>query len=129
MGWVNELVGRLDEAKDGILEVEVGGQKIVAKITQDFVSYFKENKKLLQRVGKRVFLNFLLLLNEKKQEQAFNLLLAHMTAQDIIQRLQNNAMSLAEQTKLTEEFHASMKKFAISTLTPTLIKLMIGLLV
>ena len=106
MTWVDEFIVRLESAVDGIISVEIGGQKIVAEIGNDFSKFFKNNKKLLQRVGKSTFRSFLLLLSENKKEQAFYLLLAKMDAENIILRLEHNAEALKDYNDNRKEFYA-----------------------
>lgn len=128
MDWVEEFLARLEAATDGVLNVEVGGQKIVAEIGDDLVDFFKKNKKLLIRVGKSTFRSFLLLLSEKQEEQAFNLLLAKMDAEDIILRLEMNAEALKEYNDTRHEFYDALRKFAWSAIVPALAKALVGLL-
>ena len=126
--WVDEFVVRLEATANGILEVEIGGEKIVAQIGDDLVSFFKKSRALLARVGKSTFRSFLLLLSEKKQEQAFNLLLAKMDAEDIILRLEMNAEELKKYNDTRKDFYDALKKFALNTLLPTVAKALVGLL-
>jgi len=127
--WVDEFLTRIEAAVDGVLEVEVGGEKIVAEIGDDLVKFFKGNRKLLLRVGKSTFRSFLLLLSEKKEEQAFNLLLAKMDAEDLILRMEQNADALQEYNDTRKDFYDALKKFALNTLVPTLAKALVGLLI
>jgi len=128
MNWVDEMITKMELSVNGVMEIKIGDQLVVAKISLDVVEYFKANRALLMKVGKDVFRDFLLLINEKKQEQAFNLLLARMDAEDIIARLQANAGSLSEQTTTNEQFVQSITHFALYTLTPTLLKVLMGML-
>lgn len=127
--WVEEFVTRLEAATDGIINVEIGGEKIVAKIGDDLVDFFKKNKKLLVRVGKSTFRSFLLLLSEKKEEQAFNLLLAKMDAEDLILRMEQNADALKEYNDTRKDFYEALKKFSLNALAPTLARALVGLLI
>jgi len=127
--WVDEFLTRIEAAVDGVLEIEVGGQKIVAEIGDDLVDFFKKSRKLLLRVGKSTFRSFLLLLSEKKEEQAFNLLLAKMDAEDLILRMEQNADALQEYNDNRKDFYDALKKFALNTLAPTLAKALVGLLI
>jgi hypothetical protein len=128
MTWVDELLSRLENAKDGILEVEVGGQKIVAEIGEDVLLFFKQNKAMLLRLGKDTFRSFLLLIHEKRDEEAFNLLLSKMNAEDIIARMEFNANQLGEYNDNRDKFIAAVKKFVVSALLPTIAKALFGLL-
>jgi len=128
MTWVEEMITKMEIAVGGVMQIKIGDQFVVAQVSQDVVAYFKANKKLLEKVGKSVFRSFLLLINEKKQEQAFNLLLAKMDAEDIIARLEANNQSLDQETTTNEQFVHSVTDFALNKLAPTLIKVLIGLL-
>jgi len=128
MTWVDEMITKMELAVNGVMQIKVGDELVVAKVSQDVVDYFKANKKLLEKVGKSVFRNFLALINEKKQEQAFNLLLSHMDAEDIIARLSSNAASLGQETTTNEQFVHSITNFALTKLAPTLIKVLVGML-
>jgi hypothetical protein len=129
MEWVEELIQRLEKATNGILEIEIGGKKVVAQIGNDLIIFFKQNKDLLTRVGKETFRSFLILVNEKKNEEAFNLLLDKMTADDIILRMEMNASELCKLNELKEKFIVSLNKFLLNTLLPTTAKLLIAILI
>lgn len=126
--WVEEFLARLEAATDGILNVEIGGQKIVAQIGKDLIQFFKTNKQILIRVGKSTFRSFLLLISEKKDEQAFNLLLGKMEAEDIILRMEQNAEILKEYNDNRHAFYEAMKKFTLGTLLPATAKVLFVLL-
>lgn len=127
--WVEEFVTRLETAVNGVLTAKIGGVEVAAVISDDLTEFFKKNKPLLRRVGKETFRSFLLLLHEKKDEQAFNLLLAKMDAEDIILRMEMNADALKEFNDLRKEFLESLKKFAVTTLTSVLGKVLVALIV
>lgn len=129
MEWVEELIQRLEKATNGILEIEIGGKKVVAQIGNDLIIFFKQNKDLLTRVGKETFRSFLILVNEKKNEEAFNLLMDKMTADDIILRMEMNASELCKLNELKEKFIVSLNKFLLNTLLPTTAKLLIAILI
>jgi len=129
MDWVEELIRRLEQAVNGILKVEIGGQQIVAQITPDLVAFFKSNRTLLIRVGKETFRSFLILISEKKEEKAFGLLLAKMDADDIILRMEMNADELHELNVLKETFLNTLQKFLLNTLLPTVAKVLFALLI
>ena len=129
MNWVEELIKRLEQAVNGVLRVEIGGQQIVAQITPDLISFFKSNRDLLVRVGKETFRSFLILISEKKEEQAFGLLLAKMEADDIILRMEMNAQELHELNVLKEKFISTLEKFLLNTLLPTVAKIIFALLI
>jgi hypothetical protein len=129
MEWIDEFIIRMETAVNGVLEIEVGGQKISAQILPEVVVYFKNNRTMFLAVGQSAFKSFLFLLAEKKQEEAFNVLLQNMSADDIIARMNFNADELAKANKLREDFIKSLKNFILKTLTPIAIKVLWGLLV
>jgi len=128
MTWVEEMITKMEASVNGVMQIKIGDQLVVAQVTQDAVDYFKANRILLEKVGKSVFRSFLLLINEKKQEQAFNLLLAQMDAEDIIARLNSNSASLGQSITTNEQFVHSLTNFALTKLAPALVKVLIGLL-
>lgn len=126
--WVNQLVVKLDGASGGVLEAEIGGQKVSAVLSAEVIKFFKENRLLLLSIGKDLFRAFLLLLSEKKEEQAFTLLLSKMEADAIIARMKMNASQLKKHNDDHDAFVAALKKWAIQTLTQAGTKLLVGLL-
>lgn len=128
-GWVDELVAKLEGATNGVLEVEVGGEKVSAFLGDEVVQYFKTNRILLLRLGKDLFRSFLMLIHEKKEEQAFNLLLSKMEADELIARMKMNAAALNNVNDDHDAFIASLKKFVTMTLTQLTSKIIIGLLI
>lgn len=126
--WVSQVIDRISTSVNGVIEVEIGGQKIVAVLGKDIVDFFKTNKTVLLRVGKDTFRSFLLLISEHKQEEAFNLLLIKMSADDIILRMEMNAQQLQQYNDDRDKFLAALEKFAKQTLLPLTIKVLIGLL-
>lgn len=129
MNWIEDFLQHLEAATNGILKVTINGETIQAKISKDLISFLKSNKDLLLRIGKDVFRSFLLLVSEKKNEQAFGLLLAKMDADNIILRMEMNAISLSELNKNKEDFIASLKKLMKDTLLPITVKVLVGLLI
>jgi len=127
--WVTQLVAKLETAKDGVLSVEIGGKPVVATFGPEVITFFKDNRVLLSRLGRETFANFLLLLNEKKEEQAFNLLLAKMEADEIIARMEMNAQVLHEYNTNKDLFVAAVKKWVVTSLCQTVLKVLIGLLI
>jgi hypothetical protein len=126
--WVTELVSKI-EASGGYLEAFVDGQKLTATIGHDLLQFFKENKAILIRMGKQVFKDFLTLLSEKKEEEAFNLLVSSMSADEIIARINMNAAQLSAYNDTRDKFYAALKQFVMKTLMGAASKLIIGLLV
>ena len=127
--WVSELITRFELAKNGTIQINIDGKIINTTIASDIIEYFSTNRIILERMGIDVFKQFLQLISESKNEQAFNIILAKMSADDIIIRIQQNASSLNHETQTTEAFIESLKKFVISTLVPTLAKFLFTLLI
>lgn len=126
--WVDNFLAHLDAATDGILSVKIGRTTVSARITKDLAEFFKDNKDLLSRVGKETFRSFLLLIHEKKDEQAFNLLLAKMDADDIILRMEINAQEMGKVNKTRSDFLESLKELVLNKLLPTAAKVLAVLL-
>ena len=127
--WVTQVVAKLETAKNGVLNVEVGGVPVVATFGPEVITFFKDNQVLLTRLGQETFANFLILLQAKKEEQAFNLLLAKMEADQIIARMQMNAQVLQQYQDHQDAFVAATEKWVVVSLAPALIKVLIGLLI
>jgi hypothetical protein len=128
MDWVDELIARLEASKDGEIAVEISGQVLVAKFTPDLTKFFKDNQALLLRVGKETFRSFIVLLHEKKNSEAFNLLLAKMSADDIIARINQNSDALQQQNELNEKLMKALETWFIRTLAPHALKVLLGML-
>ena len=126
--WVDEVVSKLDAASGGILEVKIGDETISAFISDEVVLFFKNNKTVLTNLGKDLFKSFLILISEKKQEEAFNIVLQAMDAQAIIDEMNINAHELQQANDHRDAFYAALKKWAITTLEAAATKLLIGLL-
>lgn len=126
--WVDEIVAKLEGAVGGVLEVKIGDETVVATVGDEVVKFFKENKVLLIRLGKELFRSFLLLIHEKRDEEAFQLLLSRMQADEIIARMRMNASQLGQLNDDHDKFMAALKRWAIQALTGLGTKLLIGLL-
>ena len=129
MNWVEEFLARLEASTDGIMSVKIDGQTLKTKLGRDFISFFRNNHKLLLMIGKDVFRSFLLLVYEKKTEEAFLLLLSKMDAEAIILRMEQNGKALKELNDRRKEFYSKLKEFTLETLTPTLAKAIIKILI
>ncbi len=127
--WVDEIIAKLEGATGGVLEVKIGNETISTIVGDEFIKFFKDNKVLLIRLGKDMFRSFLLLIHEKRDEEAFQLLLSRMEADEIIARMRINASQLAQLNQDHDNFIAALKKWAIMFLTGVTTKLLIGLLV
>jgi hypothetical protein len=128
ISWVDQVLARLENTVNGVLDVQIGGESIQAIISPEFVSWFKNNKPLLLNLGKHTFTNFLLLIHEKREEEAFQVVLSKMSADQIIAKIQQNTQVLAECNKLRDDTIAALKKLALSILTSVATKALLGLL-
>lgn len=113
--WVDQFLAKLTAASDNILKVDIGGTTIKAEISDDLKQFFLENKSLLVRVGKEAFGNFLFLIHQNKDEQAFMILLAKMDADELIAALKQEASEMAAYNALMEKFISQVKKLLVST--------------
>jgi len=126
--WVDEVVAKLEGAAGGVLEVKIGDETISTVVGDAIIKFFKDNKILLIRLGKDLFRSFLLLIHEKRDEEAFQLLLSRMQADEIIARMRMNAAQLAQLNNDHDNFMIALKKWAVTFLTGLSTKLLIGLL-
>jgi hypothetical protein len=129
MEWIDEFIIKLETSINGIINVQIGGQSVVAQISPACIQFFKNNRQMLISVGREAFKNFLFLVSEKKNEEAFNVLLQGMSVDDIIARMGYNGEQLAQANKLKEDFIKSLKDFVIKSLTPIALKALWGLLI
>lgn len=127
--WVDAVIARLEATTNGIFNVQVGGQKLSVVLGTEVVQYFKDNRVLLLKVGQELFCDFLLLIHEKKNEEAFQLLLSKMDAEDLIARMNMSAAELKDYNDTRDKFMASLRKFVISTLTSLASKVLVGLII
>lgn len=111
-GWVDGVISQLAGAVDGVLEVQINGQPIFAHIDSDMIDFFKDNKSFLIRLGKDVFRSFLVLMNEKRDEDALNLLITKMDADDLIARLEMDASALHQDNAQRDQFLSKLLAFA-----------------
>lgn len=126
--WVNELLFTLENVKNGLLELQIEGVSVSAEIGNETIEFFKENKAFLIRLGRDAFKSFISLISEKKNEEAFLLLLNRMNAEDLIIKLEQNAEALKQHNNARDLFIEKMKKFAIKLATGLLSKVLLGLL-
>jgi len=126
MDWVDNLISQMSSGK---IFAKIDGQEVAVVVTSEAKDFFVKNKDLLRRVGKSTFKSFLALINEKKEEQAFMLLLAKMDAEDIIARLNQNAGNLAIDTDQREKFIEALKAFAWDVGKKVFLKVLLALLV
>lgn len=113
--WVEEFLVKVGASVNGVLEVDVGGQTIKAQLEDDVKTFLLGNKLLLVRLGKESFRNFLFLVHQKRDEEAFMLLLAKMDADQLISVLKQDAAELSQYNTMMENFIAKVKQLLIST--------------
>ena len=126
--WVDEFLAKLENTKNGILEVDIGGTKIAAVISDDLKDFFKENKTLLISLGKDLFKSFLMYIYEKKEEEAFMVLLQKMSVEQMIASLKGDVESLKKYNDDMDIFVKKLKKFVTSVLLPLTAKVLLAAL-
>lgn len=126
--WINEVIAKLESTTEGILQFQIGDKTLQAFISQETVNFFKNNKLMLINIGKDKFKDFLWLINQNKQEEAFKVLLKGMDADAIIARMNMNAEALKEANDRQDAFIAALKKFVIQTLTSAATKALLALI-
>lgn len=127
MNWVDELLEVMEASVGKSLAIKVGDQTIQA-IKQDLIDFVLQYRLVLFRMGKQTFLDFLGLIQQGKNDEAFHMMLQSMNAEDIIAQMQMDTAELKEWNENREKFMDSLKQFAIYTLGPQALKLLIGLL-
>ena len=60
--WVVDTIVKLENAVDGVINLDVGGVKITAELSQALLKFFKENKSFLIKLGQSGFSDFLYLI-------------------------------------------------------------------
>jgi len=128
LDWVTSVIAKMEGAVNGVLDFEVDGVKVSAVLGPPTIAFFKDNKTLLLRIGKSAFTNFLILIHQKKIEEAFDILLSQMDADNIIARMNMNALQLKQDNDDHDSFVKALKKFAMDTLTSAGTKILIGLI-
>ena len=128
LDWVGPVIAKLEGSINGVLDFEIEGVKVSAVLGPPTIAFFKDNKTLLLRIGKSAFTNFLILIHQKKIEEAFDILLNQMDADNIIARMNMNALQLKQDNDDHDAFVKSLKKWAIEILTGAGTKILIGLI-
>ena len=127
--WVDRLILAMRGSVGKNLTITIGGQNVTAFITQDALNFFLQNQIVLAEMGKQAFVDFMSLTNQGKQDAAFELMLKSMTASDIIAQMQMTHDELKAWNDAKAKFISSLENFALTTLTPQLLKILVGLLV
>ena len=126
--WVEQTIAKLQVASNGVLQFQVGGVNVSAALGQSAALWLISNRMMLVRLGKQTFCDFLMLIHEKKNEEAFQLLLSKMDAEDIINRLNMDAQALKQSNDDHDQFVTSLQQFALNTLEQMGPKILLGLL-
>ena len=126
--WVDEFLAKLENTKNGILEVQIGGTKIAAVLSDDLRIFFVENKDLLVRIGRDNFAAFLMYISQKKEEEAFMVLLQKMSVDQMIANLKGELSSLQQYNNDMDQFTKKLKQFVLSVLLPLTAKVLLGAL-
>jgi len=129
VSWVDDLLAKLSAMdKSGVLTYKIGDQTATVFIGTETVKFLVENKALLIAIGLDSFRQFLNLMHEKRNEEAFDVLVAGMGADAIINRLNLNAEELCRLNDEWDKFKAAAEQFAIKLLESAAIKIVVGLL-
>lgn len=127
MNWVAELISKI-ELYNGKLTALINGNEVTVIISNELKLFLKENQNLLIRIGKDSFKNFLLLLSEQKEEEAFMVLIRQMSAQEIIERMKMNADSLKKFNDDMDKFFCQLKKMLLNAAEKLALKLILPLI-
>jgi len=128
MNWVEDLIKALEGSLGKILAITVNGQTIQAMVTADAIKFFKENKDTLKKMGKQQLADFLGLIHQGKRDEAFNLMLKSMSADDIIAQMNLTTEELKAWNDNRQKFWDALEAFALKTLAPQLLKVIVALL-
>jgi DNA-binding FadR family transcriptional regulator len=126
--WVEVVIARLESSADGVIELQIGGESVVATFGPDIIRFFKENKGVLTRMGLQTFRDFVTLLSEKKEEEAFNLMAEQMEAEDIIIMINMTADELRAHNDTRDRFYDALKKFMMKLLSSAASKILLAIL-
>jgi len=124
--WVDLFLYKLETLKNGVLEVEINGKTVAAVIADELKDFFKENKELLIRLGKEHFKAFLMYIHQKKEEEAFLVLLQSMNVEQLIATLKGETESLKQYNDDMDQFIKKLKKFATTILLPITAKVLLA---
>lgn len=128
MDWVDKLIEAMESSVGKILTITVNGQTVQAMVQQDAIDFFRQNKSVLSKMGKQTFADFLGLISAGKRDEAFHLMLQSMSAEDIIAQMQMTTEELKVWNENREKFLGALKEFALKTLAPQLLKVLVAML-
>jgi hypothetical protein len=126
--WVDELLLVFETKTNGKLTVNIGGVNVTTVLGGEIANFFLENKSFLVALGKQAFIEFLMLINEKKEEAAMTFLISKMSAEDIIIKMGLSENELARHNAMRDQSYQKLKQFAIGICTTLVSKIIIGLL-
>ena len=128
--WVDNIISKLSISPTGGIVIDTSdGKTTTVTITPDVILFFINNRGLLGRLGQQTFRDFLMLVQSQKNEEAFQLLLTKMNADDIIDRLNNNADSMHQVNNDHDAFILACQNFVFNVLVPAVLKVLLGLLI
>jgi hypothetical protein len=127
--WVNDIIVKLENVTNGVVNLQIGGVPITAEISEGLLKFFKENRAFLLMLGKEAFSDFLYLIHEGKEEEAFILLAQNMGPNEIIAKINNDADEMKRINDNHDKFIADLIAFGKNVILPTLAKAIIGLLI
>lgn len=128
MDWTDNFLSHINAIEDNLLKVEIGGVPVVVAFSDELKEFFNDNKALLTRIGKDTFKAFLALIHEKRDEEAFLLLLQKMSVDEIIARMNQNAAALAKANTEMEAFISKVKEFLKQAMLRIATKALLGVL-
>ena len=128
MNWVDELIRAMEASVGQVLTIKIDGQTVQTMIQQDAVDFFKKNKKILEKMGKQTFRDFLGLVQAGKRDEAFHVMLKAMSADDIIDQMEMTEEELKAWNDTRDQFMVALKDFALKTLAPQLLRVLVALL-
>lgn len=126
--WVTQFLAKLQTATNGSISVTINGKVVAVPISQDLVQFFLQNEQILENLGLDLFRQFLDLLQQKKEQDAFDILLSAMSVDQMISRLNMDAAQLAADNQHRDNFVAGLEKFAEQELVGIAGKALIALL-
>ena len=125
--WVDNLVSQL-EANGGKFVASINGQAVLVTVGKPIALFCLENQIMLRKVGQDTFRQMLDLMSEKKNEEAFMLLLKSMSPQDVIDHMNQNAEELAADTDRRKAFWDKLQSLALTIGQSIILKAIVGLL-
>lgn len=126
--WVAQVIGKLQSSSNGLMEIQVGNSTVGAVLEPEFVKFFETNKVLLLKIGIDLFTEFVSLVHQKRNEEAFDLLAAQMDVDEIISKINLDADGLQQHNDERDKFEQQLEAFAISLVTSAASKIVLAAL-